>query len=88
MALGCIGDNSNPFATLSLADLDSHPCKLRKEEDWENSFLNVSVTLEECGTMCHRSEKSYGDNGVDRVNNISDSNNFQEFRDVIFFPHD
>ena len=56
MALGCFDDNSTeyPFATLTLTDLDLHPCKFKLDGDLENSFLNVSAALDECGTVCYR----------------------------------
>ncbi len=57
MALGCFDHNSTeyPFTTLTLTDLDfQHPCKFKLDGDSENSFLNVSAALDECGTVCYR----------------------------------
>jgi hypothetical protein len=59
MALGCFDDNS----TLTLTDLDLHPCEFKMNEDSETSVINVSVTIGECGSVCYNDEKSYGWSG-------------------------
>jgi hypothetical protein len=87
MALGCFDDNSTeyPFASLTLTDLDLHPCKFKLDGDSENSFLNVSAALDECGTVCYRSEKFH--DGVNLVDTFSSSTKIREFRDAVFFPN-
>ncbi len=71
MALGCFDDNSTeyPFSTLTLTDLDFHPCKFKLDGDSENRFLNVSAALDECGTVCYRSEQFHDEIDV-RVNPV------------------
>ena len=91
MALGCFDDNSTeyPFATLTLTDLDLHPCKFKLDGDLENSFLNVSAALDECGTVCYRSEQFHDgiDVRVNPVDTFSSSTKIREFRDAVFFPN-
>ncbi|XP_046451303.1 uncharacterized protein LOC124199517 isoform X3 [Daphnia pulex] len=94
MSLGCVDENS----ALTLTDLDLHPCNLKLGPNLENGvFINVSVTLEECGSVCFHSEKLDEWSGTETsqettssfVNHIFlDDPIGKEFRDAVFFPND
>ncbi len=93
MALGCFDDNS----TLTLTDLDLHPCKFKLNEDSENSLINVSATIGECGSVCYHDEKSYGWSGpetfLETTHSFLNETNKKlpigkEFSGAVFFPKD
>lgn len=94
MALECFDDypTEHHLTTLTLTDLDLHPCTIKLEGDLESSIANVSVTLNECGTMCYHREKLFDgsshENGTSFLNEtVLDPSSGKEFRDAVFFPN-
>ncbi|EFX88451.1 hypothetical protein DAPPUDRAFT_311258 [Daphnia pulex] len=90
MALGCF---NNDNSTLTLTDLDLHPCKFKLYEDSENSVINVSATLGECGSVCYRSDKSDTEATLETASSFVSDTNLdhsigKEFLDAVFFPND
>jgi hypothetical protein len=89
MALGCFNENS----TLTLTDLDLHPCKFKLNEDSENNVINVSATIGECGSVCYHSEKSDTEATLETASSFVSDTNLddsvgKEFLDAVFFPND
>ncbi len=84
MALGCFNENS----TLTLTDLDLHPCKFKLNEDSKNNVINVSATIGECGNLCYHNEKSDTETTLETVSSfVSDHSVGKEFLDAVFFPN-
>ncbi|KAI9562763.1 hypothetical protein GHT06_010217 [Daphnia sinensis] len=85
-----VGCNSDQV-TFGLIDLDSYPCQLPSTNE---SLVNVSVVLDECGYVCfNKSQPLEGYEPYQLLNltylvNMGDSEATREFRNAIFFQND
>ncbi|EFX88453.1 hypothetical protein DAPPUDRAFT_234331 [Daphnia pulex] len=86
----CFDDNS----TLTLTDLDLHPCEVKLNEDSETSVINVSATIGECGSVCYNVETSYGWSGPETSPSlfVNETDKMlpigKVFSGAVFFPSD
>jgi hypothetical protein len=91
LAMGCDYDmNDHQSASLVLTDLDSTACHLKSAND-NQSETNVSFILEECGYVCYnqnRSSKYNEGQWTIPMEEVTDVEATEEFRDAIFFPKD